>query len=170
MAAELQADYFTGQTVYFLLRNAVGKIWNGASFVTYNSANYATYTIAGTEEGTSGYFTGAMPAVAAGIYSAVAKAQSGVSAAESDATVAVGNIEWDGTLVCSGVGALINSVTNIQDATAVNSLGTAVLKLTSKFDAKTGITYKTDGITAKMVQTPTTDPTMVPIRSLPVGV
>lgn len=97
MANELQTDYLTGQTVYFLLRNAVGQVWNGAAFEDYVSGNYATYDIAATEQGSSGYYTANFPAVAAGVYYALAKAQAGGSPAESDFSVGWGNVDWGGS-------------------------------------------------------------------------
>lgn len=98
MAAELEADYLTGKTVYFQLRSATGTIWNGSGFEAYLTANIATYKIAATEQGTaSGYYTATMPGVAAGVYNAVAKVQAGGAPAESDLTVANGTIEWSGS-------------------------------------------------------------------------
>lgn len=106
MASELQTDYLTGKTVYFLLRNSTGSIWNGAAFEAYATLNYATYDILATEQGTaSGYYTANMPAVAAGVYYVVAKEQAGGAPAETDITVGTGRIEWDGAavpLVASG--------------------------------------------------------------------
>lgn len=62
------------------------------------------------------------------------------------------------------------SASSFQGTAPKTSLTGAVLKLTSKFDAKTGITYQTDGSTTFMTQVVVTDATMVvPIRSLGVG-
>ena len=98
MAAELQADYTTGKTIYFLLRNSVGQIWNGSSFGAYATASYATYPITAAEQGTaSGFYTATMPSSTAGSYSVEAKLQSGGSPAETDLTVGAGNLEWSGT-------------------------------------------------------------------------
>lgn len=100
MANELQADHKTGRVVYFLIRNAVGAIWNGSTFETYVTANLATYVVAATEQGTgSGLYAGAMPAVSAGVYNVVAKDRAGGAAAESDVTVGVGSVEWTGTTI-----------------------------------------------------------------------
>lgn len=100
MSGELQADNTTGTTTYFLLRNSTGQIWNGSAWEAYSTANYSTYKITGTEQGSaSGFFVGNMPAVVAGVYSVEAKQQSGGSPAESDRTVGVGNVEWSGSFV-----------------------------------------------------------------------
>lgn len=99
MAGELQTDYVSGKVVYFLLRSAVGTIWNGAAFAAYNSANYATYPITATEQGTSGYYVANMPAAVAGIYNVLAKVQAGGSPAETDITVGTGQLDWSGSVV-----------------------------------------------------------------------
>lgn len=100
MAAELQMVMTTGLTGYFQVRSTVGTIWNGSSLVAYNTANIATYAVTATEQGTaSGYYTGTMPALAAGVYNVIGKQRVGGSVAESDPTVASGQIEWNGTTV-----------------------------------------------------------------------
>jgi hypothetical protein len=110
MSDQIQVDGLTGQTVYSLVRNALGAIWNGTAFVTYVTANYATYPIAMTEQGShSGYYAGTFPTVAAGEYEVVAKQQAGGSPAETDATVGNGTIVWDGTQF-SLVGLLQNTI------------------------------------------------------------
>lgn len=111
MSQELQADYIAGKVVYFLLRNSVGSIWNGAAFEAYVTANYATYDIAATEQGTaSGYYVATMPATALGVYYIVAKEQIGGGPAETDITVGTGTIQWTGSVAtvipASGVIAL----------------------------------------------------------------
>jgi len=97
MSGEIQFDHATGKTCYALLRDAVGKIWNGSAFETYQTAHLANYAIAATEQGaTSGLYAATMPAVALGQYNIVAKERAGGAPAESDTTVAVGEIPWDG--------------------------------------------------------------------------
>ena len=46
---ELQAQLSTGSTLYAILLNSVGQIWNGSAFEAVNGANWATYDIALTE-------------------------------------------------------------------------------------------------------------------------
>lgn len=118
MAGELQADVTTGQTVYFLVRSATGTIWNGSSLEAYATANLATYAVTGTEQGTgSGLYVGNMPAAAAGVYNIVAKVRAGASPAESDVTVGVGEIEWDGSAV-AGLGVSEAEPTGVPAASA----------------------------------------------------
>ena len=101
MASELQASYVAGKTVYFLVRSSVGTIWNGAALEAYLTANYLTYDIAATEQGTaSAYYIADFPAALTnGRYNYVAKEQVGVDPAETDITIATGEIVWAGPAV-----------------------------------------------------------------------
>lgn len=103
MAGELQVDFgTTGLNIYFQLRNSVGQIWNGSMFETYATANIATYNINATEQGTaSRLYVATMPTSTAGSYNIIAKVRSGGSPAETDVTIAEGEIEWSGTVVVS---------------------------------------------------------------------
>lgn len=100
MASEIQAVATTGRTVYALIRNATGSVWNGTAFVTYATASYSTFVVTMTEQGTaSGFYAGTFPALitTAGSYSIVVKVQSGGSPAEGDVTAAEGTFDWTGT-------------------------------------------------------------------------
>lgn len=97
MADTLQADYVTGKTVYFLLRDGAGNVWDGAAFAAFNAANLSAYKIAAAEQGSSGYYTAAVPAVARGAYNAVAKEQTGGGPAVTDNSIGGGNFDWSGT-------------------------------------------------------------------------
>lgn len=102
MASEVQVNYgTTGATLYFQVRNTTGSIWNGTAFVAYATADVTSYDVALTEQGTaSAYYVGNFPStIAAGLYNIVAKRQTGGSPAETDATIATGEINWDGTVV-----------------------------------------------------------------------
>lgn len=103
MAGELGASFLTGKTAYFLVRNRTSQIWSTSggtgAFENYSTANYANYSISASEQGTaSAYYTATMPAaVPAGTYGSVLKQQIAGSVAETDPTVAAGNVEWNGT-------------------------------------------------------------------------
>lgn len=104
MAAELQlAHGTTGRTLYAVLRSATGTVYNtaGAAFEAYNASNWTSYDIALTEQGTSGYYVGDMPAVAAGIYAVEVRWQAGGSPATTDTTVGSGEVNWTGTVVAA---------------------------------------------------------------------
>lgn len=101
MADEIRTTATSGQSIYALLRNAAGNIFDllSEAFVTYSSANYQRYIITLDEQGETGVYLGSVPAgVASGMYSVQFKAQSGSplglllalafgDAAESDATL-----------------------------------------------------------------------------------
>lgn len=102
MASELHIDYspLTGKTVYYLIRNMFGQIWNGSTFEVYNNANYSTYKIAATEQGASGFYTANFPTgIVAGVYNVTAKDQAGVSAAQTDLSIGGGTYAWTGYAV-----------------------------------------------------------------------
>lgn len=78
-------------------------MWNTVTntFVAYATANYSGYVITCSEQGTaSAYYTGTVPAaVPAGIYSIVMKQQLSANPAETDTTVVVGDLNWNGSNV-----------------------------------------------------------------------
>ncbi len=104
MAGEIQASFRTGNTVFSLIRNRVGQVWNTSggtgAFETYTTAVFTSYAISLTEQGSaSAYYVGTFPsAIIPGVYSLTAKQQLGGSAAETDPTIAVGDFQWNGTV------------------------------------------------------------------------
>lgn len=102
MANELQGSYIHGQTVYALVRGTTGLIWNTvtSAMELYSSAHFSGYAISATEQGTaSAYYTANMPAAPAGTYNALFKGQVGANPAETDPTVDVGSVDWNGSAV-----------------------------------------------------------------------
>jgi hypothetical protein len=65
-------------------------------------------------------------------------------------------------------GLLSRDIDQVEAAAAVHSLASAVLKLVSRFKATTGQTYRTNGTTVHMTQTPVNDP-ITAISELGVG-
>lgn len=65
---------------------------------------------------------------------------------------------------------LIRNVSSVEATAAKQSLASVILKLTSRFNALTGRTYRTNGTTVHMTQTPTTNAAMTAIEQLDVGV
>lgn len=101
MSSEVQIQFVTAKSLYCLIRNSTGSVWQTttSTFVTYVSANYANYTIGLGEQGTSGFYTGNFPsAITPGVFSLVVKQQIGGSPAETDPTVGNGDFQWDGAL------------------------------------------------------------------------
>lgn len=102
MAGELQVSYRTAKTVYVLIRNTVGQVYNGSTFVTYATADYVGYAVSLTEQGTaSAYYVGDFPTVAAGRYNVVAKERVGSAADETDPTLGTETFDWNATVVYS---------------------------------------------------------------------
>lgn len=103
MANELIAGYLTGATLYAVLWNESGEVWNGSAFEAYNAANWSTYDIALTEKTSSGRYYGTFPAAitTAGNYSYDVFVQQGGSPAIGDAAyrASVGEVRWTGTAV-----------------------------------------------------------------------
>jgi hypothetical protein len=109
MSSEIQISRpdLTGQTLYALRRNAAAQIWNGSAFVTYVSADLASYVIAMAEQGTaSGYFVGNAP-VPGVPGSVVVKVRAGGSPAESDVQAGTGDV--DVPVSVSGVVATVSA-------------------------------------------------------------
>lgn len=100
MANEIQLAYgVTGRTLYAVVRSATAAVWNGAAFETYSGANWATYAVAMAEQGTSGYYAGNFPAVAAGVYPIEVRDRSGGAPATTDPLAGSGGVEWGGSAV-----------------------------------------------------------------------
>lgn len=79
------------------------------------------------------------------------------------APAAVGDIP---TATENAVALLQTDMADVEAAAPVHSLVSAILKLVSRFKASTGQTFRTNGSTVHMTQTPTTDPAADPITEL----
>jgi hypothetical protein len=174
LAAELQTDHVTGKTVVFLIRNASAQIWNTATlaFEAYNSTNIANYGTASTEQGTSsGFYVGNFPTgiTTPGTYFIIAKLQAGGSLVEADISIGWQNFQWGGSSILDTAAILTQDVDALAPSAAKQSLVAGMLKLCSQFDALTGKTYRKDGTTVFMTQTPTVNSAMTPIQKLAVG-
>lgn len=103
MANKIKTIHDGNATLYFRVFNALGQVWNGAAFVTFNVANLATYAIALPEQSSpgSGYYLGDFPTgiAVAGRYDVVAFEQAGGSPTVADALVAAIEINWDGAAI-----------------------------------------------------------------------
>ena len=163
MANELVINYPTGATLYALLFDATGQVWNGSAFAAPSSTSWTDYDIAMTEVATAtGVYRGTMPAAAAGVYGWTVRKQAGGAPAASDVTVGVGRIEWSGAAeimpasTTNITGGTINSVLGTVSAdvvkiagdtdpvdTLVSALGTGGLveKLNSMLEAA-GVAYR----------------------------
>lgn len=145
MAGEIQADYHTsGVTLYSQVRSATGTIWNtvGVAFEAYATANIADYDIAMVEQGTaSKFWAGTMPSVTAGIYSIVTKLRAGGAPAETDLTIAAGDVEWDGSNVVSRISRASQASLDVVD----DFLDTEVAAIKAKTDLLPSVTVTAIG-------------------------
>lgn len=104
MAGEIQASFAAGKTTYSQIRSRTGTIWNTSggtgAFEVYATANISSYAVSLSEQGSaSAFYIGTFPpAIPAGIFSVLIKQQIGGSVAESDPTVAVGDLQWNGSV------------------------------------------------------------------------
>ena len=106
MAGEIQLSYQTGKTVYSVIRNHVsGYIWSlsggsAGAFEQFTSGNWQNYAISLTEQGVSSYYAGNFPSAAApSVYALTGYNQAGASPLQTDAAIANGNLEWNGSAI-----------------------------------------------------------------------
>lgn len=99
MSAIFEASGQSGSTLYGIIRNSAGQVWNGAAFEAFNSSNWSTYVVSMSEQSPTGYYNATFPAaIAGGKYSIVVHRRDGGSPATSD-TIWAGpsGFEFDGT-------------------------------------------------------------------------
>ncbi len=124
MANEIKIAYSPNKSLYVLIYNAVGLVWNNTAlaFQTYASATYAQYALGLTPIGTaltSRFYEASFPVqIPQGTYDLVAFQQQGGSPAESDPPVgSEDGFGWNGAarlsyadLATSGLLSIINPV------------------------------------------------------------
>jgi hypothetical protein len=104
MAKEIQTGWLSGKTIYAILSNPTGSVWNTntSAFEAYATANRTSYAITLTEQGTaSGIYMGDVPSIPIGQYGVIAYVQAGGSPNESDEFISSGNLDWNGTAIWS---------------------------------------------------------------------
>lgn len=102
MAKEIQVRATTGLTLYAVILNATGQIWNTAgtpTFETINNSNWTSYAISLTEATSTGLYTANFPTgiTTLGTYSILAYRQLGGSAAATDTAYGSESIAWNGS-------------------------------------------------------------------------
>jgi hypothetical protein len=123
---ELLAHSTAGQTLYLLLFDARGQVWDGSAFVTPAAAGWTDYALALLEIATTGIYRGPMPAVPAGVYAVAVRAQAGAAPAVDDAIVsAAGQIQWNG----SAAAAISSRATPSDIDDAITALTTEAIRL-----------------------------------------
>lgn len=99
MSNEIQALGVTGKTLYVVIRNNAAQVWNGTTFEAYTASHYATYPIALTEQGATGYYVGTFPTsiATAGLYNIDVRLQAGGSPAVADSATGGFTVQWGGS-------------------------------------------------------------------------
>ncbi len=123
MSNEIKIDYgITAASLYALVLNASGQIYNGSTFETPAAASWGNYDITLAEQSTTGIYLGTFPVIAAGIYGISARVRAGASPATTDAVVGSGQMNWGGTaeIVPFNVG------TDVVSANLTQILGTVL--------------------------------------------
>jgi hypothetical protein len=104
---ELTIPYVSGATCYAVAIDSGGRWWNTTSsaFETYQDADWSSYAIAATEEGTSGNYLASFPAAPPGLYSIQAYARAGDNPAVSDSSsgpiALLSQFAWNGSIEVS---------------------------------------------------------------------
>jgi len=103
MANKIKRAYTGSSVLYFRVLDALGRVWNGSTFATFNTANLASYAITLPEQSAtgSGYYLGDFPTAieVAGRYDVIIFKQVGGSPAVADLFVASYEIDWDGAAI-----------------------------------------------------------------------
>lgn len=124
MAAILSAQTQSGLSLYVHIRNSSGSVWNGSAFAAYNSANWATYSLAMTEQTSSGFYTVAFPSsISAGKYTF--SVYQGSSPALGDQPYGSDVIYWDGTNEVDQQSFTTGQITSLSTA-VTNALDTPI--------------------------------------------
>ena len=167
MAGEIQlALGQSGLTVYSVIRSSTGTVWNGSAFVSYNEANWTTYAVSLTEQGTSGYYVGDFPAVSAGAYNVEARQRAGGSPAVTDAIIGSGVIQWSGTAVVP-IGSIASNVWGVDLGNGRTSGYFQKGGFNKTVRTASALTvYETDDTTPLVAATSTGDVTLNPLASV----
>lgn len=104
LSGELLAIVSGATTVYAIVRNKNGLVWNGSMFETYTTANLATYAQGFGQQGSTGVWSGSMPLQSGarpprGRYYIDYRIQIGGAPAETDTIISRGKlvVDWDGS-------------------------------------------------------------------------
>lgn len=100
MANELRcAAGKTGRTLYYSITNNAGMIYDGNTFVAFNSANYNNYVGLMVEQGSTGLYFANMPSNlnTSGYFLIIFRESIGGVYHMDDSWVGIQQLSWDGT-------------------------------------------------------------------------
>lgn len=115
MAAPIEVVSQSGQTLYAVVHNTTGQLWNGTTFETFTAGHWSSYATSLVEQASggtgTGYYIGAFPsAIGSGKYSIVLY-QSGGSPTLGDVAIGSSQIYWNGSIEEQGIAAVLASTT-----------------------------------------------------------
>ena len=142
MANEIQIDYASGNTIYFVIRNSSGQVWNPSAqaFEDWGTDGHDAddYDLALTDKDGSRYVGSFDVNIPAGRYTTQAFLQAGANPADSDSLVGTGKILWRGSGELTVDKILANKAIQNKSTGAINY-------------------YDDDGQTVILTHTPTDD-------------
>ena len=154
MANEIQATYDSGESLYVLIFDAAGQVWDavGANWENYAAAQQDNYDILLSEIATSsGQYRGTFSsAISAGVYSVVLFLQAGGSPAGTDERIGdTGIMHWDGSAEIT-ISDLPDVESNIRgpDSDTLKTLSDQIDGVGSEY--RLGLTASYDGTTVKV--------------------
>lgn len=120
--ASLEVFSATGNTLYVMLRNVSGQVWNvgAAAWQAFNVVNWSQYVIPLSEDTASGWYTATVPAgisTSTSLRILVYSAVTGTPAAGDD-NIGSSTVTWTGSTWATGV-----------DVTSINGSTTAAIRL-----------------------------------------
>ncbi len=102
MANEIHVDYSSGSTLYAVIRNSAGQVWNPAAQVFENwgtdGHNADDYDLSLTDKGGSRYVGSFDDNIPDGRYTTQAFLQAGANPADTDSLVGSSRIIWRGSV------------------------------------------------------------------------
>jgi len=120
----------TGQTLYAVVENGAGQIWNTAppGFEAPMAANIASYAVAMTEEALPGRYRGNFPTgiTLAGKYNVAVYQRAGATPVTTDPFVGASDVEWTGAVDLTSTATQARVLTALP-ATAAAAVGGLVV-------------------------------------------
>ena len=124
MANEIQVSYASGSTLYAVIRNRAGEVWQvaGQAFEQWGSVGHgaADYALALTDKSGSRYVGDFDQGISAGSYFVQWFVQAGASPADTDTLAGGGEIIWTGTAELTATKMLANKAVQNRNTKAID--------------------------------------------------
>jgi hypothetical protein len=124
MANEIHADYASGNTLYAIIRDGTGRVWQaaGEAFEEWGAGGHtvSSYALTLADRGGSRYVGDFDPDVPAGQYRIQLFLQAGASPADGDVLVASRDIVWTGRGELTALTILANKAVHDKDAETID--------------------------------------------------